>query len=274
MIIVTGATGQLGSGIVAHLLERVPAERVGVSVRDPAKAEALAERGVRVRRGDFTDPASLTTAFEGAEQVLLVSGNTLGPDGVAQHRAAIDAARAAGARRVLYTSHQAAATDSLFAPAVDHAQTEQHLAAGDVALRDGFHASSLAWSIGDAVTTGRLVAPADGPISWTAVDDLAEAAAVVLADDVPLTAPLTAPEAVDLETVAGLLSEIAGRTITRVVAPDEDYLSSMPPERAEMFLGMFRAARRGEFDVTDPTLEKLIGRPATPLRATLEKLVG
>lgn len=73
MIIVTGATGKLGRRTVDRLLERLPADRVGVSVRDPHKARDLAERGVRVRRGSFDDPASLLHAFEGAEQLLLVS---------------------------------------------------------------------------------------------------------------------------------------------------------------------------------------------------------
>jgi len=116
MIVITGATGQLGSLIVASLLERIPAEEVGVSVRDPGRAADLAERGVRVRRGDFGEPDSLADAFEGATQVLIVSANELGGKAVDGHAAAIDAARAAGAERILYTSHQGAGADSLFAP--------------------------------------------------------------------------------------------------------------------------------------------------------------
>jgi NAD(P)H dehydrogenase (quinone) len=101
MIVITGATGQLGSQIVHRLLERVQADRVGVSVRDPGSAAELAARGVRVRRGDFADPDSLVDAFEGATQVLIVSANETGGAAVALHTAAIDAARAAGAKRVL-----------------------------------------------------------------------------------------------------------------------------------------------------------------------------
>src|SRR4051794_3312600 len=125
MIIVTGATGQLGSQIVQRLLERVPASQVGVSVRDPDRAAGLAARGVRVRRGHFTDPESLADAFEGATQVLIVSANETGGSAVAQHTTAIDAARAAGAERILYTSHQGAGPDSRFAPMPDHAASEQ-----------------------------------------------------------------------------------------------------------------------------------------------------
>lgn len=126
MIIVTGATGQLGRAIVKGLLRRVPATQVGASCRDPEKAAALAALGVRVRKGDFDDEATLTHAFEGATQVLLVSSNAraYGGDAVAQHRTAIAAARKAGARRLLYTSHMAASAASQFSPMLDHAATE------------------------------------------------------------------------------------------------------------------------------------------------------
>lgn len=128
MIVITGATGQLGSQIVHHLLGRVSADRVGVSVRHPERAAAVAARGVRVRRGDFTESDSLTHAVEGATQVLIISGSETGGPAVAEHAAAIDAARGAGAERILYTSHQAASAASLFAPIPDHAATERYLA--------------------------------------------------------------------------------------------------------------------------------------------------
>ncbi|MGC7095732.1 NAD(P)H-binding protein [Amycolatopsis lurida] len=277
MIIVTGASGRLGAQIVDQLLARVPAEGVGVSVRDPARAAELAARGVRVRRGDFTDPGSLAEAFEGATQVLLISTNQAGDAAVDQHIAAIDAARDAGARRILYTSHQAAAEDSLFAPMRDHAATEQYLAKTGVpftALRNGFYADTIHHLLGRARETGELVAPADGPVSWTTHADLAEAAAIILADegrfDGP-TPPLTAPAALDLKDVAALLTELTGRTITHVVADDTEWRDSLPPERADLLLGMFHAARRGEFGTTGPELENLLGRPATPVRALLSE---
>jgi uncharacterized protein YbjT (DUF2867 family) len=128
MIIVTGATGALNGATVDHLLERVPAEEIVVAVRDVAKARRFAERGVAVRQGDFADPASLPGAFEGADQLLLVSSNDPGPGAVSLHRTAIDAAVAAGVGRILYTSHQGAGPDSPFRPARDHAATEQLLA--------------------------------------------------------------------------------------------------------------------------------------------------
>jgi len=280
MIIVTGANGQLGSQIVQRLLERVPADQVGVSVRDTTRAADLAARGVRVRRGDFADPDTLTAAFDGATQVLIVSVDALGQGAVAQHAGAIDAAQRAGAQRILYTSHQAASPDSLFEPVRDHAATEAHLAATGVpftALRDGFHAATVPHLLGRALETGELVAPVDGPVSWTTHGDLAEAAAAILSDhDRPTyeTPVLTAAEALDLDDVAGILSDLVGRTVRRVVVGDEDYVAGLaghgvPEPAARMFLTLFQAARRGEFAVTDPTLTTLLGHAPRSIRTVL-----
>lgn len=286
MIIVTGATGQLGSQIVQRLLERVSADQVGVSVRDTDSAEDLAARGVRVRRGDFADPGTLQSAFEGASQVLVVSVDTLGEGGVAQNKTAIDAAYRAGAGRVLYTSHQAANPNSSFAPARDHAAVEAYLEEYGrpfTSLRNGYYTTSLQFHIGGAAESGELVAPEDGPVSWTTRADLAEGAATILADegrfDGP-TPPLTATEAVDLQDVVVALSEVSGRTVRRVVVDDEDWIAGLvehgtPEPLARLLLGTYQASRRGEFAVTDPTLGDLIGREPQPirdvLRATMEE---
>lgn len=284
MIVITGASGKLGSLVVDRLLERVPAEQIGVSVRDPARADGLAARGVRVRRGDFAEPSSLDAAFEGATTVLIVSVNAIGPEKVAQHTGAVDAAYAAGAKRVLYTSHQGAGAASLFSPMVDHAATEEYLSGLGTpftSLRNGYYADTIPLLFGRALETGELVAPADGPVSWTAHADLASAAARILVDGryEGATPPLTAPAVFDLEQVAALLGELGGRPVKRVVVGDEEWHAGMvaqgvPEDRATLLLGMFLASRRGEFAVTDPALEELLGRPATSLRDFLGEFLG
>ncbi|MBO0768994.1 MAG: NmrA family NAD(P)-binding protein [Solirubrobacterales bacterium] len=281
MIVVTGATGNFGSHVVDCLLKRIPPDQIGVSVRDPSRAQSLQARGVRVRSGDFSDPPSLGAAFEDASQVLVVSVDKLGAEGVAQSTAAIDAAYAAGARRVLYTSHQAASADSLFAPARDHAAVEAHLAAQGkpyVALRNGYYTSSLLFHVGNATETGELRTPASGPTAWTSREDLGEAAAALLAganqDDGP-TPPLTSPKAISLEEVAAILSQATGRSIRHVVVDDESYVAGLisgglPAPFARVFLDTFRAARCGEFAVSDPALATLLGREPQSVRAGLQ----
>ncbi|XXX76354.1 NAD(P)H-binding protein [Sorangium sp. So ce134] len=277
MIIVTGANGQLGRAVMERLLQRVPAARLGVSVRDPEQASALAERGVRVRRGAFEDAASLRHAFEGASHVLIVSVDSAGEAAVRQHEAALEAARAAGARRVVYTSHMGSSPASPFAPMRDHAATEALLQKSGVAftsLRNGFYAASGFMLLERALTTGRLVAPEDGPVSWTDHGDLADAAAIALTDEARLeglTPPLTASAALDLAEIAAIASELIGRSIARVTVSDhafrEDMVShGVPEQRADMLLGLFAASRKREFAAVDSTLERLLGRAPMSMR--------
>ncbi|MEU3518729.1 NAD(P)H-binding protein [Streptomyces sp. NPDC006654] len=280
MIIVTGATGRLGSRIVARLLDRVPADRVGVSVRDPKKARALADRGVRVRQGSFTEPEGLAHAFEGASQILLVSVDRMGEETVRQHRTAIEAAAAAGARRVVYTAQMGASPTSRFQACRDHAATERDLADSGLSwtsLRNGFHAASGLDFLAQGLASGQVALPADGPVCWTAHDDLAEAAAVVLADEGRFegpTPPLTGSEALAFADLA----ELAGATRTTV--PDDEFVrhlvgDGVPEETAGHLLGIFTAAREQEFATAGPALADLLGREPVSMRTLLrERLAG
>jgi NAD(P)H dehydrogenase (quinone) len=279
MIVITGATGALNGATVEHLLRRLPAGQIGVSVRDVAKAQHFADRGVRVRRGTYEDPAALLDSFEGADQILLVSSNDLHGDQVAQHRTAIETAAASGAKRILYTSHQNADPASPFMAAPVHAAAEADLAASGVAwtsLRNGFYAHSLTWLLGPWQQTGVIAAPADGPVSWTDRADAGEAAAVILAGDQPYDGPvtITAPGAVTFDDVARIASDVTGRPVERVVVDDEQWVADqvghgVPEANARMLLGFFRAARRGDFAATGPALGQLLGRDPRGVRDLL-----
>ncbi|MCX5387394.1 SDR family oxidoreductase [Streptomyces sp. NBC_00083] len=282
MIIVTGATGKLGRRTVEHLLERVPADRVGVSVRDPRKAKDLADRGVRVRQGSFDDPASLAHSFEGAEHLLLVSLDRAGQECVDGHRTAIDAAVRAGVGRILYTSQMGAAHDSRFQACRDHARTEDLLRATGLpwtALRNGFYASSALQFLEPARHTGDIALPADGPVAWTGHDDLAEATAAILTGAARFegpTPPLTASATLDFDAVADLASRTTGRPVTRTVVPDDAFREQTlahgaPAPIADLILSIFSAARNGEFTTVDPALAKLIGREPATFRTQLER---
>lgn len=279
MLIITGATGQLGRLVVDHLLKLVPPDKIGVSVRDPAKAAALADLGVRVRQADYRDADSLAKAWEGAERLLLVSSNAAatGGDPLAQHRTAIDVAKSLGAQRVFYTSQIAAAAASHFPPARDHFATEQMLAESGLAwtsMRHGFYAASGQMMNARGFAAGLLETPADGKVSWTTHDDLAAADAALLAgveviDGV--TPPLTASAALDLEDLAQLAMEVLGKPVDRQVLGDAEMIETSrargTPEGAIQFMmGFFLAARAGEFAAVDPTLERLIGREPRTMR--------
>ncbi|MFI5837549.1 SDR family oxidoreductase [Micromonospora sp. NPDC051300] len=275
----TGATGALNGATVDHLLERLPADEILVAVRDASKAERFARRGVEVRRGDYADPASLPAAFAGADQLLLVSSNDPVADVTELHRAAVDAAVTAGVKRIVYTSHQGAAPDNPFLPGRSHFATEQLLAASGIAwtsLRNGFYAHSLPWFAGPWRETGVIAVPGDGPVSWTAREDAAEAAAVVLASDGGYDGPttLTAPSAPTFAEIAEIASEMSGRTVRYRPTDEADWLAAqaaagLPEHRTRFLLGFYRAASGGFFAGVDPLLGDLLGRRPRSARDAL-----
>lgn len=281
MIVITGATGGLNGATVDHLLDRVPAEDLAVVARDVTKARRFADRGVAVRHGDYDLPASLPGAFEGADQLLLVSSSDPAADAVHLHRTAIDAAVSAGVGRILYTSHQNARLDTPFGPGRDHAATELLLAGSGIAwtsLRNGFYLHSLDWMMGPWRETGVIAVPGDGPVSWTAREDSAEAAAVILASDGAYDGPttLTATAAPTFEDLAVVASEITGSSVERKVVGAEEWLAAqvahgMPEVRARFVLGFFQAAQRGDFGGVDPLLGKLLDREPRTARDQLTR---
>jgi len=279
MIVITGATGALNGAAADHLLDRIDPGELAVVTRDTAKAQRFADRGVEVRRGDYAEPDTLPEAFAGADQLLLVSSNDAGADAVALHRAAIDAAVAAGVGRILYTSHQGATHDSPFVPAAHHAATEDLLRGSGVAwtsLRNGFYAHSTVWMMGPWQTTGVVSVPVDGPVSWTAREDAAEAAARILLADRPYDGPvvLTAPAAPTFADLAGYAAERSGRPV-RFEAIGEDawteraVAAGQDPQMVGFLLGMYQAAAQGLFAGTDPLLGELLGRSPRPVQDQL-----
>lgn len=286
MIIITGATGQLGHAIVTKLAARIPAKQICVSCRDPEKAADLSSLGVCVRRGDFSEPETLTDAFEGADQILLVSSNarTYGGDPLTQHATVIDAAKSAGAKRIVYTSQIAASPTSAFPPAHDHAATEKMLADSGLAwtaLRHGFYGQSGIDMMGEAIKTGTLETAADGKFSWVAHDDLAEAASIILDDEGTFdgtTPPLTGAESLDFGDLAAIASDVVGGPIKRTIITDDALQAKMaargtPARAVDTVLGLYIAARNGEFAEVNPTLAELIGRAPITMKELMRQKI-
>src|SRR5581483_6485285 len=182
MIVITGATGQLGRLVVNALLKKTSPAQIVAAVRSPDKVADLAQVGVTVREADYDRPESLAAALKGAEKVLLISGNVLGRR-VAQHRAVIEAARKAGVGLLGYTSVlHAPATKLMVGP--DHRETEAAIKDSGVPaviLRNGWYSENYVFRAAGAAKTGELLGcAANGEISAAPRADYAEAAAVAL----------------------------------------------------------------------------------------------
>ncbi len=203
---------------------------------------------------------------------------------VSLHRAAIDGAVAAGVGRILYTSHQGAHPQNPFAPARDHAATEWMLEESGVAwtsLRNGFYAHSLQWLLGSWRETGVITVPGTGPVSWTAREDAAEAASLILTSDGRYDGPvtLTASSAPTFDDIAIIVSELVGRSIHVSVLDSDEWVGAQVDggtnERAAQFtLGVFQAAAGGYFAGTAMTLRELLGREPRTAREVLASLAS
>ena len=277
---VTAAGGQLGRLVVAALAERAGPEAVAAVVRDPARAAPLLPEGVAIRQGDYERPQTLDAAFAGAERLLLISSNALGVR-VAQHANAIEAARRAGVKRIAYTSvlH---ADGSKLGLAEDHRQTEALIKASGIAftlLRNGSYTENYTGSIPAKLQHGVVSGSGEGRISAASRLDYAEAAAVALLDDAaPADAvyELAGDGSFTMAEFTAELSRQAGREIPYVNLPEAEYRAALmgaglPEAVAALLANSDAAAAQGALFDDSHQLSRLIGRPTTPLAATIAK---
>ena len=236
-LLVTGASGQLGSRVLHHLLNTlgVPADRIVATSRKPEALSEWADQGVTVRAADFEDPARLATAFAGAGRVLLISTDALDRPGrrLEQHSAAIAAAEKAGVGHLIYTSMpEPEGSPLLIAP--DHAGTEAALAGsslpGWTVLRHHWYFENLFMSLGQVLASGQwYTAAGDGRIAHIARDDLGRSAAAALADDFDgkRTLTLSGAKAYTTVEIAALVSRTVGKPIRVIQVPVEGLVQGM-----------------------------------------------
>lgn len=279
-IAITGATGQLGRLVVESLKTRVPAGEILALVRDPAKA---AELGVAVRAADYARPETLGPALQGVDTLLLISGNEIGQR-LPQHRAVIEAAKAAGVKRVAYTSILRADASPLIL-ADEHKATEALLKASGLAytmLRNGWYNENYAGAVHGAVASGVLAGAAgDGKISAAARADYAEAAAVVLATDGHENKiyELAGDTAFTMDDLAAEISARAGKAVAYTNLSEADYAKALeshglPAAFAAILAQSDVGASRGGLFDDGQQLSALIGRPTTPISTLVAALLA
>lgn len=280
MILVTGATGNLGRHVLAGLLERVPAAQLAVAVRDPGKAQDLAARGVHVRRADYGDAASFERALAGVDKLLLISSSEVGKR-AAQHQLVIDAAKRAGVKLIAYTSILRA-DQSPLALAAEHKATEEALKASGipyVLLRNGWYFENYTEHFGPALAHATFIGSAgSGRISAAARADYAAAAVAVLTSEghAGKTYELAGDSAFSMAELAAQVSAQLGRPIGYQDLPAEQYQGALvgagvPEPFARMLVDADLGAARGALQDDQRVLSALLGRPTTPLSVAVAR---
>ena len=278
MILVTGASGQLGRLVIASLLEKTAASNIIAAVRNPDSVKDLAEKGVQVRQADYTDQNALVAAMQGVEKVLLISSSEVGQR-TAQHNNVIHAAKQAGVSLIAYTSILNANTSPLIL-AEEHVATESLLAESGVPyvlLRNGWYSENYTMGVAGALEHGVVGCAEDGKLSTATRADYAAAAAAVLVKNgqAGKVYELAGDNAFTLSEYAAAISKVSGKTVTYQNVPEAEYTkilvgAGLPEGFAAILANSEVGASKGGLFSDSKDLSTLIGRPTTPIEDSIK----
>jgi NAD(P)H dehydrogenase (quinone) len=281
-LLVTGATGGLGSKVVEFLAASGNASRLAVAVRDLAKAEGMRSKGIEIRQADYEDPASLEKAFKGIERLLLISTMGDNETRIRQHLNAVDAAKKAGVGFIAYTSVAKADTTTLWLAEV-HRVTERAIRESGIPfafLRNNWYLENEGDTI-KAVLAGAPLATSagDGRVSWAPRADYAKAAAAVLTGKGHENEvyELSGPSATYAD-LAAALSKAAGRNVQVQRLDDAAFAkrlaeAGLPGFAVDIVVNIHAAIRGGALGTESGDFEALLGRRVTPLNEAVEAFV-
>lgn len=274
-VLVTGASGHLGSLTVRALLERgLPAERILAGGRNVDKLRPLSEQGVRTARVDYDDPDTLSAALAQVDTVVLISGSEIGSR-IRQHQNVIDAAIQAKTKKLIYTSvTEADTTANPVAP--EHKVTESAIKASGlpfIIARNNWYTENFAPDVTTARETGVLVANAGlGKVASASRSDYAEGLAALALTEGFLgqILELGGDEAWDYNELARVISTITGREVVYKPLSAAEHAKTLNQSGLDegtigFITALGEAISAGDLAYSDGTLSQLIGRPTTPL---------
>jgi NAD(P)H dehydrogenase (quinone) len=283
MILVTGATGHLGKATIDSLLEKgIAASDIAVFVRDEQKAADLKEKGMQLRRGDYTNAESLKTALKGIDKLLLISSSDMG-DRMTQHKNVINAAVENGIKHIIYTGIDIKSfeTTAISHVAQIHQDTANYIKGTGIAytiLNNTLYADLVPAFAGEhAVDSGIFFPAGNGKTPFVPRTEMAVAAAVVLSTPGHENKEyvIAAEKAYSFAEIAQMISEITGKEV-KYLAPDTDtYIAALvkagvPKESAAFFAGFGTAIGNHEFETHHSDLRALLGREPIGLKEFLK----
>ena len=286
--LITGATGSLGQLLVNALKNKTEVSNIAVLVRDTEKdiVKEYQSQGLDIRVSDYENLEKLTAAFEGIEQVFLISGNDLGAR-LQQHKNVVEAAKAANVKHIFYTSsvRKTESKDAPLDPVVSgHAQTEEAILNSGLdytILRHNLYSEVVAMFIGDKeqlLKTKSVYLPTEnGKVAFVPRKDFAEAEANILASPEDYTNKIyefNGCQQVSFEEISEILTDVLGEKIAYVSPKVDEFESQMKaaglPDPIVGMLSMFsQGVANGEFNFEKTDIEKILGRKTQTLKEFL-----
>ncbi|MBW8889709.1 MAG: SDR family oxidoreductase [Fibrobacteres bacterium] len=267
-ILITGATGNISSGILNNLMNS--GHKLRGLVRNPEKADALKKQGVDVRIGDLEKPWTLGPAFEGADTVwLLTPGGARAPE---QTSNGLWAAKQAGAEHVVRMSAVGAAFN---APTINsrlHALSDAEVAASGIPytiLKPHFFAQNLLMmAAGSIAKEGAMyLALGEGRLGIIDSRDISDFAAHVLTHTghEGKTYTLTGPASLNMHQVAEAMGKGLGKPVKYIPIPWEAAQQAMTQMGMDMwtinFLGDYMKAYSANWgDIANGEFQAVTGK--------------
>src|SRR5690554_3685539 len=283
MILVTGATGHLGTATIEHLLNNISSHKIVAFARDENKAKHLIEKGVRFRLGNFEDTASLDAAMQGIEKVLLIS--TIDHDRFQQHKNVVDAAKKAGVKHIAYTgvTLKDVNTSAVKFLMDSHFQTEDYIKESGLNytfLRNSLYAEVIPMYVGEKVfETGIYLPTGNGKVGYALRREMGEAAANVLLQNghENKTYQITGSELYSYQDVANELSSLSGKNVNYTDAdaatfPDKLKEHDVPELRILIASGFSADIKNGQYEIVSKDLDNLLGRKSATLKESLKEI--
>jgi len=283
MILVTGATGHLGSAVVSHLLKNTAATNIVAFARDENKAKDLKGKGIEVRIGTYDDISSLNLAMKSIEKLLLISGN--GPTRLQQHKNVVDAAKKAGVKHLVFTSIalKDMKTAALRGLMEDLYQAEDYIKQSGLiytVLRNTLYTGATPlFGVDKVIKTGISLPTGTGKVPFALRREMGEAAANALLQSghENKTYELTAGDLYSYKDVADALSALSGKTVTYTDADPVTFPNKLKefglPEIVVLLITGFSAdVKNHQFEIVTKDLERLLGRKPASLKESLKEV--
>ena len=276
-LFVSGAGGKLGRRVVELLLERGYDGKIIAGSRAPEKLADLA--GVEARQADFDDRDGMVAALKGVDKLLIISTDQIGVR-LAGHQTAIEAAKIAGVKHIIYTSMPNPEPPSAITFAGDHHGTEEAVSASGIPytiLRNTWYAENLLDSLPNALASGQWYTSAGtGRTGYVSREDCARAAAgALLTPAANQIYTVTGPASLSNEEIARIARAATGKPLSIVNVTDEQLAAGakaagVPDFVIENFIVAFdRNTREGKVDLATDAVETLWGEKPTALEAFL-----
>lgn len=283
MVLITGATGNLGSSVIDQLLKITAPDKFVALARNEEKASSLKIKGVEVRMGNFDDPASLETAFAGIEKLVLIS--TMEQNRFEQHKNVVDAALKTDIKHIVYTGLgiRDIQTSHVKDLMIDHFQTEDYIKEKGLTytfLRNTMYADAIPLIAGEKIVEQGIFLPSgDGKVPYALRREMGEATANLLFQDghENKTYDITGSNVYSYHDIANGLQAITGKEIQYINADADafhDILkeAGVPDFPIYLLSGTVADIKNHQYEIKSDILEKLLGRPTAPLNEFLKEV--